>query len=717
MFRICLIQNRNEMLHYDFADNRKLLDEMGFEYKLYTSNNISSLVPDIESNDFDTIVISTNALSDNFIKNVIYSDEFRLVLESHLDKHRGLLVFSQLKMSEEIEIYNFIPEKFGTVTPIKRNDDSNLGELFVEPFYESNSLFIFPNEIDIKRIDYNSKVSKNIEGLYWHYHQVDQRSLWESLVIDKNNNNSLLIKSKTANIFCCSIMLDWQKHHELFFNMIISSVANEEYIGIIATDAEEDISFKYLLKALELNKIYFKTYLLDKHKSVLKKNINNNVHSYIILSPKVSYGDLPHDMCEMCDSIDLKIIDMKGREVANNFSLYGSSNSMSKYIQDIEYFIQKELHENHKGYIENSFWKTIEVVQVLFRLQKDFSKRYNRRSLKKTLEYVKSKDKNGSYDETFGATCAKLWLITNCQGCEDNQLSETKSWIFQKINNVSSFDFITGCIYLKMCGFELNEFLTEKLQSEIDFILGDSPNEISLLNVIIVADLYKLEAVLEDSINQILDRSRDYIWIDYSTSATITLGLMNVYNNGYKDILSKQLWDRFEKHIFASTHLLRKNIFYTFGSKNNFDIVTIAKSIAVCTLFEDIIDFPTDEILSLVKSSFFSLRQSSINNNTSNLLEELRIENSERTDLIKNQKNSLAKVLKKENLYKYHLFSSIFIYFIFILAMVFIIDEVGFGIFVTQIFTDYVAFTLSSLIPLAALGYNVYKHIVKKNKE
>ena len=715
MFKICLIQNRNEMLHYDFADNRKLLDDMGFEYILYTSNNIKNLVPDVNSLDFDTIIISTNALSDNSIKSELYSNEFKNSLEKHLNKQKGLLIFSQLKISEEKDSFSFIPSKYGNIEPIKRNDDPISGSLNIESFYRNNSLFIFPNEININHIEQMSKNSKNIEGLYWHYFQTDQRSLWESLVVDKKSLKPLIIHSKTANIFCSSILLDWQKHKDLFYNMLISSIANDDYIGIIENSNETDISYRYLIKALELNKKYFKRYNLISDKDLLVKNIMNNVHSYIILSPNVSYDDLPKQMCDSCDSVDINIIDMKNKEYDNNFALYGSSNSMKKYIQDIEYFIQKELHENQKGYIDNSFWKTIETLQVLDMLRTDYSKRYNAKSLKKTLDYIKSKDKNGSYDETFGATCAKLWIMSKCQGCPQQNINDTKTWIFNKMKSVSSFDYITGSIYLKKCNIDLTEHLKNELDIHIDNIISDSPNEISLLNILLVSKLYGKNDYFETIINFILDKSRDYIWIDYSTTATITLGLIEFYEDKYKNILSIETWTRLERHIFASTHLLRKNIYSTFGEETALDIVTMAKSIAVCSLFEDIIDFPTDEILTLIKSSNNSLRQNSINNNRSNLLEELRIENQEKTDILDKQTVLLGNNKKVETIYRYHVFISIVIYFMFILSLVYINNVSSYKLFIKKIFSDYLIFTLTFL-PLVTTIYMIYKTIVKKRK-
>ena len=56
MYKVCLIQNQSEMVHYRFADLRLFLENHNINYDLYTAENIETIISNFEKESYDAII-------------------------------------------------------------------------------------------------------------------------------------------------------------------------------------------------------------------------------------------------------------------------------------------------------------------------------------------------------------------------------------------------------------------------------------------------------------------------------------------------------------------------------------------------------------------------------------------------------------------------------------------------------------------------------------
>src|SRR5690554_7370347 len=269
MNRVCLIQNKNEMFHYEFADNRRQLEDLNIEYDLITSSNLDDLKVDL-ANTYDCIILTTNALSDKKICALFQDEEFLVNFNNYLSMDKGLIIFSQYNYIKTNPNLHFLPQDLGSVSLVDRlfdgeqkNDEpSTMGGATIPNFYKDHLLFIAPNKVDQENIANHAISSKNIAGLYWHYFSLQEKSMWETLIVDDSFEaiRPLVIQSKKYNIIISSILIDWQKHTTLFHNFIVNSISKDNYIGVISNGLSEDLGYKYLIKTLSINKVFTKIY-------------------------------------------------------------------------------------------------------------------------------------------------------------------------------------------------------------------------------------------------------------------------------------------------------------------------------------------------------------------------------------------------------------------------------------------------------------------------
>ena len=102
----------------------------------------------------------------------------------------------------------------------------------------------------------------------------------------------------------------------------------------------------------------------------------------------------------------LKIIGIDREAELGKFYVEGRVRYALRLLDELEIKVQNELRS---GYIDGSFWGTVESLQMLREIPYIKSK-YNQPTLKEIFKISKEHDRDGSYDEVFGVTCAFLWL-------------------------------------------------------------------------------------------------------------------------------------------------------------------------------------------------------------------------------------------------------------------------------------------------------------------
>lgn len=737
MNRVCLIQNKNEMFHYEFADNRRMLENLNIEYDLITSSNLGDLKVDLAST-YDCIILTTNALSDKKICELFHDEEFLVNFNNYLKMDKGLIIFSQYTYLKSNPNFHFLPQDLGDVSLVDRqvagankiDESATMGVATIPDFYKDHLLFIAPNKVNQANIASHAIASKNIAGLYWHYFSLQEKSMWQTLIVDDSYETirPLVIQSKKYNIIISSILVDWQKHTTLFHNFIVNSISKDNYIGVISNGLSEDLGYKYLIKTLSINKVFTKIYDLKEDLDLIIENINKNVHNIIILSPNVSYQDLEghKQFSDILCNNDIRIIDMKTNGKDNNFSLYSSSNSMKKYLLEAEYIIQQQITF---GYVEDSFWRTVEAIQQMKHLAPDFQRRYNANNLKMVFKKVDERNVNGSYSETFNATCAKLWLYHNSLGINKELIDETYEWIINKIDHVNNFDYILGLFYLKVLDYPISLERIQKLKAIIENILNDNPNEVATLNIIRASLVFDFDQLLKTAITYAFTIKERNIWLDYSTTASITELLIRVYRLWKDQKINSDLIEELEQAIFGATYELRKFINLNWNNSHR-DITVLTKAINVCKCFEDLVDFPAHDILTIIQKDESHPRNTSITTNTINILEELRINKHSLTNEVDALNETIkardkeVNTLKNENLvnakrirrFQIYLALTVIVFYLLATTIYFIVKNKQFNNYLDKLVTKYIVVIIATLIPLAGAYWSLVKLLLKPKK-
>jgi hypothetical protein len=144
MYRVAVIQNESEMLRSGFTNViRKLttIDRLShYSFELFNCVNINALFLDGESNlnNFDSILITTNATSDKSVLDALIIHKEHL--KTFLENGKGIFIGSQKKLStteygtgKKAGSTGFLPPlyEFHTIERPKYEKDSGKGDISV----------------------------------------------------------------------------------------------------------------------------------------------------------------------------------------------------------------------------------------------------------------------------------------------------------------------------------------------------------------------------------------------------------------------------------------------------------------------------------------------------------------------------------------------------------------------------------------------------------
>ena len=144
----------------------------------------------------------------------------------------------------------------------------------------------------------------------------------------------------------------------------------------------------------------------------MTENITLGVHSAILISADIK-SLLPKKLLDFTNQYGIKLIEINDNDLNKNdsFVVHTVEKNICLDFSDIELRIQ---HKLETGLISKSFLKTVEVLMKLVSFQKEglTNAIYDKTKISKVFEVVsKHLNDNGSYDNTFGATCKMLWLF------------------------------------------------------------------------------------------------------------------------------------------------------------------------------------------------------------------------------------------------------------------------------------------------------------------
>ncbi|MDO8281771.1 MAG: hypothetical protein Q7U10_03990 [Thermodesulfovibrionia bacterium] len=674
MYRVALVQNQSEMAHYGYADARPLLQELEYEVSLYTADNIDSLAINLTRQCYSAIVLGSNALNDKTIRKEIYSDNFKKVFIDALNHGLGFISFHQLRISEiDNPTLSFLPKDIGKIKVAPRNleEKPSKGLLQIRQGAENHVLLLYPNKINITEVQKSLLSFKSLPGLYWHYWDNANLADWDILVEDMSDAESrpLIIATKEASnyrIILSSLTLDWQKQRKFIQNLFIYTIEGRHNTAILDNDKNHNLSFDYLVGTLTAKKYPFRKYSINQSLSHLVEYIKNGVHHTLLVGPFVSLEILSEEIRSIIsDKVatgELTLLIIGNEEGTRSFYVKGRERYAVRLLQQTEFSIQEELLT---GYIDGSFWSTCESLQTLESIPGKFA---NYRNLvKKSLNNVKeAHDRNGSYDEVFGVTCALLWLRAYYLGLDDNDTKATINWIRDSIDSYDNREKA-----LAYNTFSLISILKPEEEKKLKDILSnlsiDKLSEIDLIvylkSAISISHYDNFAAIL----NALINKQINGIWIDLATTGSAASSLIDalVVARANHDTDASTI-AVIEKSIFNAIIIILQDVKETYRSNTYYwdgKASTTVKCLHAWLKFEEMLDLPIHEVVDIINkndsiSTFISSSKTSLS-----VLEFLKVQNDSIATELKDTNKEFVKLkkIKLQNTLLF-LFSLLFIY-------------------------------------------------------
>ena len=539
MYTIALIQNQSEMVHYGYADARPLIKELDYETELYTSDNIDTLGVALARNQYDAIILGSNALNDKTIRAEIEKKDFIVALDKWLQGNngRGLLCLHQLRLAgEQDSTLRFLPKPLNKIAAHKRpaTETSAEGDIQFGSKAEANTLALYPDQIDPTRIKIDSLAYKSLPGLYWHYWTDVNLSNWEIIFVDPSiseEERALVVNSREpekGRVVLSALTLDWQKQRSTLRNILTYVVEGWHNTAFLSNQDNRNTAFDYLIGTLQSKKYPFRSYFLGQDLDKLKQHIVNRVHNILVLGPFVEQSRLPKDVSEIINENvlkgNLKLISIEGTDTGSHrFSVSGRERSALRLLYTAELQIQSELRT---GYIDGSFWSTAESLQILQGLRESHCD--YRTLVGEALEIASEHDRNGSYDEVFGVSCAFLWMRGTYLGVNSNETKESIKWVRERVSEYEARERIQAYMTLN----ELGVATPEEMESITSILTRVSTEQLSEIDTVVYlksALISDNRSILPGLISALEKTQRENgSWVDLATTATAISTLIDL---------------------------------------------------------------------------------------------------------------------------------------------------------------------------------------------
>ena len=421
MYRIALVQNTSEMRSYSFADLRAPLAEMGFDVVHFTSENIGSLDTEL-SHGIDCVVFASNSLHDDALKSHVYGEEFCRAFEKYLE-NGAVLVMHQYKLAVKAEDADcaptlpFLGKNIRLIKDSRAKEERESDERCYLATPQGKAYLSFPNLVSPAETFTHAMGCPGIPGDYSMILEGNENE-WLTVMTDAQGRG-VIKRAVDKKIVFSSVMLDYQRHLKLLENVLVNLLTSNMSLAVFKERAENNLGFSYFLNHLENQKLYFKHYSADEREYMLE-NIKCGVHSGVLVGS---------GMMERLTDEDLRAIDMAGvkliklRDRKNDgddfFEVHSVDKTSCLNFARAEREVQEELAKSSR---ESSFMVRVDLLSALSEFKGLCRGEYTADKLEVLLSDAKRRvddSGNGSYDDTFGATCRVLWLFYTFLGAED----------------------------------------------------------------------------------------------------------------------------------------------------------------------------------------------------------------------------------------------------------------------------------------------------------
>lgn len=540
MHSIALVQNQSEMAHYGYADARPLLD--GYDIHLLTGDNIEALPGLLAKLHVDALVIGSNALNDRDILKALNSARFGESLGAYLDAGRGVFCLQQLGLAMRAGPgFECLPGPLNTLRPIvPASGDAALrsADFAFGSGAARHVALGYPHAIDLAEVRSQAASFRSLPGLYWHYLSEASLSEWDELIVDRSAEQPrpLVLAAKefaARRVVVSALPLDWQKNEGLFMNLLVYAIEGRHNLATVHTAGDHDRDYRYLCESLRAQRIPFGEYPLPLDAERAAANVASGIHSTILLAPGTDANNLP-EVLEKAVSAGvrdgrLRLVDIgPGVFGSRSMSIVSREMRPQRLLEVTELQIQTELRE---GYIDDSFWSHVETLQTLEALpRRDLAGGSVDYSQLQDIAFgiVKNHERDGSYDEIFGPSCALFWLRARYLGQESDEARSSAEWLRRALKRYDPED--RALAYLTFASLScLSDGDREDLERAASSLEPSQLSEtklVQLLRACLVAEL-STDVVAALSRALVGAQRDDGVWLDLTTTATATSALLS----------------------------------------------------------------------------------------------------------------------------------------------------------------------------------------------
>ena len=706
MFKIALVQNISEMRNYAYADIRKVLRDMGFDVISIIRDNIETL--DAVLHSVDCVLFSSNSLNDNVIYDYVCTEEFIGSFNQYLENNGAVLVMHQHKLIGKENVFPFLNIEELKLEKSYAGEEVKKGTgLFLEKESTfSEQYFMFPNQIDMEAFNDACIHNHALDGYYWQTLK-GYNDEWSPILVDENEN-VIILRTIAKKIAFSSVLLDFQGHKELLHNILVNLMIDNISLAIYETDPTDDLGFEHFLNSASGKKIYYKRYGNEAGSlEALIENIRIGLHSVIILKTK-DINQMPKELEDAIKAYGVKVICIQVREKgADSFEVHSMDRRMAIEFFKMELKIQEELAE---GFVSGSFMKTVDILmklkefELVGKAKGTYTKERVSHVLKKAFERI---EEDGSFDETFGASCKALWLFHAFCGENDSYTQRCKKYLQRYDTHGELRDSLEK--YYVLSAFEgdaaayLKQNCYEMIQKAIENNF-EGTNEFDLLQIVKVALKMQEEALLISLFGYIkskIDKVRDRL--DVYVASVMSSQLVDMYYV-VQDVSKKE---EIRKVLFDLILFLK--------GKEIDELFPEEKIQYVCALykFESELSFPTGDLIELISGGESYTRDSQLYGKKISLYEKTR----EKMDGIMDEKLAMEEENKRLRLYKKGFFitlSAIIVLLYVIIYLLFILEDANVPLAETLMRKiKETWFSLFGVLVIPAISF-MYKKFVKK---
>ncbi|MBQ7011641.1 MAG: hypothetical protein IJN63_08035, partial [Clostridia bacterium] len=522
-----------------------------------------------------------------------------------------------------------------------------------------------------------------------------------------------------------SLLLDYQQHYDLLENVLINLITSNVTLAVFKDSARDNLGFSYFLNHLENCKYYVKRYGAE-DKSTMLSNIACGVHSGVLVGDGMMDCLTDEDKA-IIDKNGVKLIKLRDKDEDGDdfYEVHSVDKVGCLSFARMELAVQEEFD---KAPEHSSFLVRTELLKIMT----EFSRRgltsgtYDKNSMCAFLRDVKAtvdRSGNGSYDNTFGATCKALWVFCTFLGEDDPYTVAARKYI-EDFDVTKSADREKLEKYCMLSLFAENK--AEYLRASCgELLLGvniDRINEYDMLMLFNAALIMKDATVFERLVAFIEKRvcSTDVSLGAYAASVTAS-HLIDAYIILSEDKgKHRELCRRIEELLFVLIKLLPEFATEKYRVEE--------RLYAVCALykFENITAFPVADLAELIFNKGAFPRQMHSSRQALNTFEELRIKREtleSQNEQLKIEKKALDAEAKTSKLYKRGFYACLSLFVISVYAVIYLLillSESGTPVLsqmLEKILDSWPALFGLLVIPLVKLIFDRYLKRKDKEKE